>query len=83
MADKDEPKPGSFESWQDKYIGKDYNDFAKSIASFMNTLLTGPPRYFHEKIVKPNQAPEYPYYHKRYRRVPTIDECYMSDYVCM
>merc|ERR1712043_89477 len=28
------------------------------------------------------QGTEYPYYHRRFRRVPTIDECYMHDYVC-
>lgn len=34
-----------------------------------------------EKIVEPNRQ-HYPWYHQKYRRVPTIDECYSDDYVC-
>lgn len=34
-----------------------------------------------EKIVEPNQK-KYPWYHKQYRRVPTIDQCYTDDPVC-
>jgi len=49
---------------------------------FLNAVYTGPPRWFREKIVEPNQGPEYPYYHRRFRRVPSIDECYLHDYVC-
>lgn len=82
MAEKDEPKPGSVESWESKYLSKENNPTMRKLLSMVNTFFTGPPRYFHEKIVKPNQGPEYPYYHRQYRRVPTIDECYMSDYVC-
>jgi NADH dehydrogenase (ubiquinone) 1 beta subcomplex subunit 10 len=36
---------------------------------------------FSEKIVVPNQK-DYAWYHQRYRRVPTIDECYTDDPVC-
>jgi len=81
MADKDEPKPGSIENWE-KFVGKSDNTFATGTRAFLNTVLTGPARFFREKIVEPNQAPEYPYYHRRFRRVPTIDECYLNDYVC-
>ena len=81
MADKDEPKPGSIENWE-KFVGKSDNTFATGARAFLNTVLTGPARFFREKIVEPNQAPEYPYYHRRFRRVPTIDECYLHDYVC-
>lgn len=81
MPDNDEPKPGTLESWE-KYLGQTENTFSKRMLSIMNTMLTGPARTFREKIVEPNQGPEYPYYHKRYRRVPTIDECHLSDYVC-
>lgn len=34
-----------------------------------------------ETVVKPNQK-IYPYYHLRYRRVPTIDQCYEDDPCC-
>ena len=39
------------------------------------------PRWVRENLVTPNQK-EYPYYHRQYRRVPTIDECYTHDHVC-
>jgi len=41
-----------------------------------------PVTYFREKIVEPNRQP-YPWYHQKFRRVPTIDECYTDDYVCI
>lgn len=34
-----------------------------------------------EKVVEPNQK-KYPWYHRQYRRVPTIDQCYVDDVVC-
>ncbi|XP_012267111.2 NADH dehydrogenase [ubiquinone] 1 beta subcomplex subunit 10 [Athalia rosae] len=44
-------------------------------------ILDGPVTLFREKIVVPNQQ-NYPWYHKKFRRVPTIDECYTDDVVC-
>lgn len=40
--------------------------------------------YFHsiEKVVEPNRK-QYPWYHEKFRRVPTIDQCYTDDQVCM
>lgn len=35
-----------------------------------------------ENIVKPNQQ-SYPWYHHKFRRVPTIDQCYEDDRVCI
>lgn len=34
-----------------------------------------------ETIVEPNQT-KYPWYHQKFRRVPTVDECYTDDAVC-
>lgn len=35
-----------------------------------------------ETIVEPNQQ-HYPWYHQKFRRVPTIDECYTDDPICL
>lgn len=35
-----------------------------------------------EKIVVPNQK-KYPWYHQKFRRIPTIDECGELDIVCI
>lgn len=37
--------------------------------------------YMAESIVEPNQQ-KYNWYHQRFRRVPTIDQCYTDDAVC-
>ena len=81
MSDNGEPKPGTVESWE-KYMGHSDNTTTSMMRRFLSTVYTGPVRWFRETIVEPNQGPEYPYYHRRYRRVPTIDECYLHDYVC-
>ncbi|XP_058795302.1 NADH dehydrogenase [ubiquinone] 1 beta subcomplex subunit 10 [Phymastichus coffea] len=48
---------------------------------FVFNLFDGPVTFFREKIVEPNQK-HYPYYHQKFRRVPTIDECETEDHVC-
>ena len=80
--DKGEPKPGSMESWE-KFMGETTSSKSMNVRRALNTMFTGPARWFRETVVEPNKGPEYPYYHRRWRRVPTIDECYMHDYVCM
>ena len=35
-----------------------------------------------EKIIK-NTRKDYPYYHRQYKRVPTVDECSYGDQVCI
>ena len=34
-----------------------------------------------ETVVEPNRA-DHVYYHQKFRRVPTFDECYTDDMVC-
>ncbi|XP_070163160.1 NADH dehydrogenase [ubiquinone] 1 beta subcomplex subunit 10 [Polyergus mexicanus] len=51
--------------------------FANAVYYVLDTPVT----YIREKFVVPNQK-KYPWYHQKYRRVPTIDECYTDDVVC-
>nr|CAG4647592.1 EOG090X0LTN [Megafenestra aurita] len=43
--------------------------------------LDRPVTWLRESVVVPNR-PESVYYHQKFRRVPTIDECYTDDAVC-
>jgi NADH dehydrogenase (ubiquinone) 1 beta subcomplex subunit 10 len=45
-------------------------------------LVDTPATWFRETIVAPNR-PTYYYYHRKFRRVPTIDECYTDDRLCL
>jgi len=45
-------------------------------------LFDRPVTWFRETIVLPNQKQSV-WYHRKYRRVPTIDQCYTDDQVCM
>jgi len=45
-------------------------------------ILDGPVTWFRETVVTPNQT-DYNWYHRNYRRVPTIDECLINDPVCI
>jgi len=49
---------------------------------FFDQVIFGVPRYLRENVIRPNQQ-DYPYYHRRYRRVPGIEECYTTDQVCI
>ncbi|KAF5282482.1 hypothetical protein FQR65_LT14291 [Abscondita terminalis] len=44
-------------------------------------VFDAPATFIKEKIVQPNQQ-VYPWYHQKFRRVPTIDQCYMDDPIC-
>ncbi|ESO84961.1 hypothetical protein LOTGIDRAFT_196202 [Lottia gigantea] len=47
-------------------------------------ITEGPIIFFKENIINPLQAhidrPKY--YHRRFQRVPTFDQCYENDYIC-
>ncbi|KAL1380227.1 hypothetical protein pipiens_001428 [Culex pipiens pipiens] len=54
------------------------------LESFMNSIASvvdGPVTWFRESVVEPNRK-TYPWYHQKFRRVPTIDQCYTDDAVC-
>uniref|UniRef100_A0A023F817 NADH dehydrogenase [ubiquinone] 1 beta subcomplex subunit 10 n=1 Tax=Triatoma infestans TaxID=30076 RepID=A0A023F817_TRIIF len=44
-------------------------------------MVDGPVEWFRKKIVEPNRQ-DYPWYHQKFRRVPTIDQCYTDDPIC-
>ncbi|CAH1116046.1 unnamed protein product [Phaedon cochleariae] len=48
----------------------------------VGSVLDAPTVWVREKIVEPNQK-NYPWYHQKFRRVPTIDQCYTDDVVCI
>ncbi|XP_043485011.1 NADH dehydrogenase [ubiquinone] 1 beta subcomplex subunit 10 [Leptopilina heterotoma] len=52
------------------------------ITDFFYNFMDVPVTFFREKIVEPNQQ-KYPWYHQKYRRVPTVDQCYTDDRVCI
>ncbi|CAG9773888.1 unnamed protein product [Ceutorhynchus assimilis] len=56
-----------------------------SFEGFMKAIgraIDGPTTWFRKQVVEPNQK-HYPWYHQKFRRVPTIDECYTDDAVCI
>ncbi|XP_076028785.1 NADH dehydrogenase (ubiquinone) PDSW subunit [Oratosquilla oratoria] len=54
-----------------------FNAFIKSL----NNVLDTPVTWFRESVVARSRQ-EYPWYHRQFQRVPTIDECYTDDIVC-
>lgn len=55
------------------------NSFVESIRS-MSKIFDGPATFFKEKVTK---RENYPYYHRKFNRVPEIDECAFGDAVCI
>ncbi|KAH8037081.1 hypothetical protein MRX96_022105 [Rhipicephalus microplus] len=59
------------------------NGFEKTMNA-LYALFDAPVTWVRENIVLPNrqERPDYVWYHRKYRRVPTIDECYTDDLMC-
>jgi len=53
----------------------------EKITNVLFNIVDKPATWFRETIVVPNR-PTYYYYHRKFRRVPTIDECYTDDKLC-
>uniref|UniRef100_A0A1S6GL21 NADH dehydrogenase [ubiquinone] 1 beta subcomplex subunit 10 n=1 Tax=Pseudodiaptomus poplesia TaxID=213370 RepID=A0A1S6GL21_9MAXI len=49
---------------------------------FAYSTVIQPAVWFRKNVVEPNRGETQAWYHRRYRRVPTIDECYVDDVVC-
>ncbi|KAI1291725.1 NADH dehydrogenase [ubiquinone] 1 beta subcomplex subunit 10 [Halotydeus destructor] len=63
-------------------ISQEANSVTMQVTKKWTSVFDGPVTWFRERIVEPNRKPQ-PYYHQKYRRVPTIDECYTDDVACM
>ncbi|XP_046449162.1 NADH dehydrogenase [ubiquinone] 1 beta subcomplex subunit 10-like [Daphnia pulex] len=57
-----------------------HNPFFRFVHAVQNTI-DRPVTWFRESVVTPNR-PDHVYYHQKFRRVPTIDQCYTDDPVC-
>uniref|UniRef100_A0A6M2DU84 NADH dehydrogenase [ubiquinone] 1 beta subcomplex subunit 10 n=1 Tax=Xenopsylla cheopis TaxID=163159 RepID=A0A6M2DU84_XENCH len=60
------------------------NEGKSTFESFLfavSNTLQAPVIWFRETVVVPNQK-SYPWYHQKFRRVPTIDTCYTDDPIC-
>ncbi|KAK4309936.1 hypothetical protein Pmani_016546 [Petrolisthes manimaculis] len=61
-------------------VGDPLNQF-EAFINAVGSVFDGPVTWFRESVVDKNR-PDYPWYHRQFRRVPTIDECYTDDIVC-
>ena len=48
----------------------------------LDTMFKQPVQWFRKTVVEPSRGESYSWYHREFRRVPTIDECYMDDIPC-
>jgi len=60
---------------------RDGKNIWDKILDGVGAVIAAPAEMIKEKM-DAVKGPEYPWYHRKYRRVPTIDECYMDDIVC-
>lgn len=70
----------------EKYFGdlEQKSPSSRHAFSILHSMFIKPATWFHDNVLsKTRTGEEYPYYHRRYRRVPTIDECYYNDMACI
>ena len=70
----------------EKYFGpsEQQSGTEQVVQGIVGKVLLSPVRWFHDNVLEKTRIPESErsFYHRRYRRVPTIDECYFSDNAC-
>ncbi|KAH9489717.1 hypothetical protein Btru_037628 [Bulinus truncatus] len=66
-------------------ISKSANDFKyQNVALALFRTIDKGVTYFREKVVLPNQSKnQEKFYHRRFNRVPTVDQCDVEDFVCI
>lgn len=57
------------------------NWFERKRKTFYN-FFNGPVSWMHDKVIEPNRLVRPAYYHRKFARVPTIDECHEGDFTC-
>merc|ERR1712107_962300 len=48
----------------------------------LDNIVYGPVYWFRQKFIEPAQGESFPWYHRRFNRVPGIEECYTENAVC-
>ena len=48
----------------------------------LDTMFKQPVQWFRKTVVEPSRGESYPWYHRQFRRIPSIDECYIDDILC-
>ena len=48
----------------------------------MDSIVFGPVYWLRKTVVDPLKTEAYPWYHRRFNRVPGIEDCYIEDVVC-
>ncbi|XP_074600215.1 NADH dehydrogenase (ubiquinone) PDSW subunit [Brevipalpus obovatus] len=77
---------GPKEGYTEGPFGRSRHDNAKApwdkVSDKLIRIFEAPVEWFHDKVVIPNRRTDLVYYHKKYKRVPTADTCYMDDFAC-
>ena len=53
-----------------------------SLLRAMDSIVFGPVYWLRKNVVDPLKTEPYPWYHRRFNRVPGIEDCYTEDVVC-
>jgi len=66
---------------EDKPLGHNHPTLGGFIRA-LDTMFKQPVQWFRKTVVEPSRGEPYPWYHRQFKRVPTIDECYIDDIPC-
>jgi len=74
------------EHYEEALLGRKMSQQAPSpttsLANGFFALFDGPVTWFRETVIEPTRKNPPVYYHQKFRRVPTVDECYIDDVAC-